>query len=261
MRERWPIPPPSVRPPTPVVEMIPHGTASPCSCVARSTSPHVAPPCTRTVPAVRIDLDVAHRREVDHEPVVAHSEAARVVAAAANRDQRALPAPEVDRSGHVLSVRTAGDQARAAVDHAVVDLAGLVVAAVPGGDQLSPEIRRQSAARTLIESGGSLPSGPSFFEYERRRGRHSRLVDNRPGGSTFLDNVEIIRQFLVATTRKDVDGMVALVHDDLEFVPITAAVEGRTYAGHAGVRQFMEDLDLPTGSSSRHDPGGVARPR
>jgi ketosteroid isomerase-like protein len=58
-----------------------------------------------------------------------------------------------------------------------------------------------------------------------------------------LDNVEIIQQFLGATTRKDVDGMVALVHDDLVFVPITAAMEGRTYAGHAGVRQFMEDLD------------------
>ena len=37
--------------------------------------------------------------------------------------------------------------------------------------------------------------------------------------------------------------MVALVHEDLEFVPITAAMEGRTYTGHAGVRQFMEDLD------------------
>ena len=63
------------------------------------------------------------------------------------------------------------------------------------------------------------------------------------GGSIFLENIEIIRQFLVATTRKDVDGMVALVRDDVEFVPITAAMEGRTYAGHAGVRQFMEDLD------------------
>jgi ketosteroid isomerase-like protein len=58
-----------------------------------------------------------------------------------------------------------------------------------------------------------------------------------------LENVEIIRQFLVATTRKDVDGMVALVHEDVEFVPITAAMEGRTYTGHAGVRQFAEDLD------------------
>lgn len=58
-----------------------------------------------------------------------------------------------------------------------------------------------------------------------------------------MDNVGIIQQFLGATTRKDVDGMIALVHDDLEFVPITAAMEGRTYSGQAGVRQFMEDLD------------------
>ena len=50
-RVRWPRPPPSVRPPTPVVEMIPLGVASPCSPVARSTSPQVQPPPTRTVRA------------------------------------------------------------------------------------------------------------------------------------------------------------------------------------------------------------------
>ena len=69
-----------------------------------------------------------------------------------------------------------------------------------------------------------------------------RVLTN-PGREHLLENIEIIRQFLVGTTRKDVDGMVALVHDDVEFVPITAALEGRTYAGQAGVRQFMEDLD------------------
>ncbi len=49
MRVRWPRPPPSVRPPTPVLETIPLGVARPCSPVARSTSPQVAPPPTRTV--------------------------------------------------------------------------------------------------------------------------------------------------------------------------------------------------------------------
>ena len=57
-----------------------------------------------------------------------------------------------------------------------------------------------------------------------------------------MDNVDVIQHFLGATTRRDVDGMVALMHEDVEFVPITAAMEGRTYAGHAGIRQFMEDL-------------------
>src|SRR4029450_1824223 len=41
-------PPPSVRPPTPVVEMNPLGTASPKACVAGSMSPHTEPPAPRT---------------------------------------------------------------------------------------------------------------------------------------------------------------------------------------------------------------------
>src|SRR5204862_6430928 len=48
-RVRYPIPPPSVSPPTPVVEMIPHGTASPYGLLAASTSPQMQPPPARTV--------------------------------------------------------------------------------------------------------------------------------------------------------------------------------------------------------------------
>ena len=51
LRLRWPMPPPSVRPPTPVVETIPLGVARPCSFVALSTSPQVQPPPARTVRA------------------------------------------------------------------------------------------------------------------------------------------------------------------------------------------------------------------
>ncbi len=36
--------------------------------------------------------------------------------------------------------------------------------------------------------------------------------------------------------------MVALSAEDIQFVPITSAMEGREYSGHAGVRQFLEDL-------------------
>ena len=50
-RDRCPTPPPSVRPPTPVVEITPAGTTSPCSAVAASTWPSFAPPCTCTVEA------------------------------------------------------------------------------------------------------------------------------------------------------------------------------------------------------------------
>ena len=43
------MPPPSVSPPMPVVEMMPPGTASPKAWVAWSTSPQVHPPSARTV--------------------------------------------------------------------------------------------------------------------------------------------------------------------------------------------------------------------
>jgi ketosteroid isomerase-like protein len=36
--------------------------------------------------------------------------------------------------------------------------------------------------------------------------------------------------------------MIALMHSDAQFVPITAAMEGVEYCGHDGIRQFMRDL-------------------
>ncbi len=45
-RSSHPDPPPSVRPPTPVVEIRPPVVATPCAWVAPSTAPHVAPPPT-----------------------------------------------------------------------------------------------------------------------------------------------------------------------------------------------------------------------
>jgi ketosteroid isomerase-like protein len=57
-----------------------------------------------------------------------------------------------------------------------------------------------------------------------------------------LDNVDLIKEFLAATSRRDVEAMTAVVHEDLHFVPITAAMEGREYSGHEGVQQFIDDL-------------------
>ena len=48
-RLNHPKPPPSVRPATPVVELMPSGVARPAFCVSASTSANVAPACTRAV--------------------------------------------------------------------------------------------------------------------------------------------------------------------------------------------------------------------
>ena len=80
------MPPPRVKPPTPVVEMIPDGTASPNACVAWSTSPQVQPPPTRTVLRRRIHMDVPDQGEVDDQAIVTDAQSAGVVAAAADRN-------------------------------------------------------------------------------------------------------------------------------------------------------------------------------
>lgn len=54
---------------------------------------------------------------------------------------------------------------------------------------------------------------------------------------------EIVKRGLEAFNRRDADAMVALQHPDIEFVPITAAMEGRVY-GRADTPNFIRSLEL-----------------
>ena len=87
---RWPIPPPRVRPVTPVEPTTPPGVTRPCAWVAASKSSQVAPPSEVGDARLGIDLDVPHPREVDHEAVVDRAVSGRVVASAADRDLQAV---------------------------------------------------------------------------------------------------------------------------------------------------------------------------
>ena len=42
---------------------------------------------------------------------------------------------------------------------------------------------------------------------------------------------------------RDLDGFLAYVDPESEFVPLLAAVEGGTYHGHDGVRRWLEGID------------------
>ena len=84
------MPPPSVSPPTPVVEMKPLGVASPKGCVAWSTSPQVQPPSTRTVRAGRSTrMPFMRERSITSPPSQTPRPGA-VVPAAAHGEQQAL---------------------------------------------------------------------------------------------------------------------------------------------------------------------------
>ena len=72
--------------------------------------------------------DALHRRQVDHEAVVAHGIAGDVVARAFDRDQQVVRGREANRLLHLRRRGAARDQARPAIDHRIPDGPRLVIA-------------------------------------------------------------------------------------------------------------------------------------
>ncbi len=59
------------------------------------------------------------------------------------------------------------------------------------------------------------------------------------------ENVESARRLFEAFERTFTEGtgdLYALLDPDIELIPITALLEGTTYHGHDGVRQWIEDV-------------------
>ena len=67
----------------------------------------------------RIDDNGAHRREVDHDAVVANRGAGHIVAPASHGDLEVAVAGEPHRCGHISGATAAGDQSRTPIDRAV----------------------------------------------------------------------------------------------------------------------------------------------
>jgi ketosteroid isomerase-like protein len=55
-------------------------------------------------------------------------------------------------------------------------------------------------------------------------------------------NFEIVRAVLRAIGDQDVETLAELCAVDFEFVPILAALEGRTYRGHDDMRRWIDEL-------------------
>src|SRR2546423_670617 len=56
------------------------------------------------------------------------------------------------------------------------------------------------------------------------------------------ENVEVIRRGWRATKRGDVDGLLAVMTDDVDFRPPSHRLDGTVFRGHAGVRAWMERI-------------------
>jgi ketosteroid isomerase-like protein len=56
------------------------------------------------------------------------------------------------------------------------------------------------------------------------------------------ENVELVRRGMEAWNREDLDALMALSDPDVEFASIFAGMEGRTYRGYDGLREYFDDM-------------------
>ena len=133
------MPPPSVRPATPVDARNPDGVAMPkADGGVIDVSPGAAGVGADGV-ILRADRGAAQQRQVDDQGVVPDAEACRVVAAASDGDLDAMLAAETYAGDDVGDVPAARDGGRVLVDHGVVDGARLVVPGISRRDQVAAQ--------------------------------------------------------------------------------------------------------------------------
>ena len=152
----------------PVVEIAPPVVARPWIAASRLSSDQRTPPCARSGPRLRVDVDAPHLRQVDHQPAVGHGPAGDVVAAAAHRHLQPALAAEQHGLRDVGRPPAARDDRRPLVDEAVVDPAGLVVARLAGAEQPAGEPGRELRHPLVADRRGRHGHHPPGRDQRRR---------------------------------------------------------------------------------------------
>lgn len=112
--------------------------------------------------ALGIDPYAFHPRQVDHQAAVADRATGDIVAAAAHRHQKLVRTGEVDAIDDIGNPMTACDQCGPAVDHAVPDLAGIVVAGPTRAAQRSLQRRFEILDGGFLKNGADQVATPNF---------------------------------------------------------------------------------------------------
>src|SRR5439155_21324206 len=99
-------------------------------------------------PGVGVDDDRLQRAEVDDDAAVVRAEPGSAVAATAHRQVQPFVAGHADRGSDVGRPRAPHDRSRTLVDHAVVDLAGVVVTGASRRDHLAAYATPQPVDRS-----------------------------------------------------------------------------------------------------------------
>jgi ketosteroid isomerase-like protein len=103
-------------------------------------------------------------------------------------------------------------------------------------------MRRDGLAGTLM----ALPAGTR--ESRKKPAdpalREATLGESRPKAES-LPKEEVVARLFEAFSRRDLPSALALVHPEVVFQPMTAAVTqaGEPYRGHEGIRRYARDIE------------------
>jgi hypothetical protein len=99
--------------------------------------------CEATSPRFRVDCDLAHFRQIDHHSVIASAEPGEAVPSTTYGREDSSGRSRPDRSLHVSSVTTTGNQARTARHHAVPNPSRKFVVRIIGTQQVAADFLPQ----------------------------------------------------------------------------------------------------------------------
>ena len=100
---------------------------------------------------IRVDVDTAHLREVEHDSAVVDGVAGDVVPSGLDREHEALLAREVDRVDDVGCTAALHDQRRAPIDQRIPDRACLVIAGIVRSEHRPPNRLPEPCQRLCVD--------------------------------------------------------------------------------------------------------------
>jgi ketosteroid isomerase-like protein len=100
-------------------------------------------------------------------------------------------------------------------------------------------VRREESGR--LRTGREQPADPPARR-EQPAGPPRRAA---PPPAATLPKEEVVVRLFEAFSRRDVESALALVHPEVIFEPMTAAVTraGEPYRGHEGIRRYAQDVE------------------
>src|SRR6266545_961137 len=124
-------------------------------------------------PSAGIDPHATHRRQIQHQPVIADAVTGDAMPPGAHRRQQLLLAGQVDRVDDVGGARALHDQARTAIHPPILDNTRLLIAVILGRQQPTPEGHPKLGKLLIGQLGGLARNSPQPKRHVPPRARRN----------------------------------------------------------------------------------------